>query len=61
MKRKGTVSYNGRNFNYRIDEHRTLWIRDSTNAEFNMGQVRPLNDADDIDTVLIDMLRGAGY
>jgi len=61
MKRKGKIRYRGRDFNYRIDEHRILWIRDSENSEFNMGQVRPLQESDDIDSVLLDMLRGAGY
>ena len=61
MDKKGSVIHNGKKFDYIVDENRYVWFYDPLGAKTNMGQVRPLTNLDDVEDVVIQMLKGSGY
>jgi hypothetical protein len=60
MKKRGSVIYNGLVYNYEIDESRYICILEG-GIKTNIGQIRPLQPSDDIEEVVLEMLRCGGY
>ena len=56
-----SVAYNGRVYEYVVDENRYIWIIDGPGSKSNIGQVRPLQNSDDVEGVVIQMLESGGY
>lgn len=60
MKKQGTVIYNEKPYEYTIDEDNYIWIINK-GVKTNTGQVRPLNSLDNVEEVVLEMLKHGAY
>lgn len=57
---KGSVIHNGKKFDYEVDEHGFIWLIQGL-GKTNIGQVRPINSSDNIESLVHQMLDGGGF
>jgi hypothetical protein len=60
MKNHRSVIYKGLVYNYEVDGNRYIWIIEG-GTKTNIGQIRPLRLSENIEEVVLEMLRCGGY